>query len=190
MSRITASIACPSSGPSVSTTSFDPWAAASIITPMMLLALTRRPLRVTQTLALNWLATCVSLAEARACRPSLLMISTSRCSIVNDERRGGNAHDPVTAAAHGLGDDHLQRLVAVGEDADQHGQVHPRHALDLARDEKLGGDIGGRPAVHVGQDQHAVAFVELLHELSRLRQQVLRVVLGGDAELLQARGAL
>ncbi len=61
-----------SSGPSVSSTIFEPCAAASIITPMMLLALTRRPLRLTQTSLLNWPATWVSLADARACSPSLL----------------------------------------------------------------------------------------------------------------------
>src|SRR5262245_15556192 len=186
MRRMMASIAWPSSEPSVSTMRVEPWAAASIITPMMLLALTRRPLRVTQTLALNWPATCVSLADARACSPSLLMISTSRCSIVNDECRGGDAHDPVATAAHGLGDDNLQRLVAVGEDADQHGEVHARDAFDLAGDEQLGGDVGGRAAVHVGEDQHAIAFVELLHELPRLRQQAVRVVLRRDADLPQA----
>src|SRR5262245_12637051 len=176
MRRMMASIAWPSSEPSVSTMRVEPWAAASIITPMMLLALTRRPFRVTQTLALNWPATCVSLAEARACNPSLLMISTSRCSIVNDERGGGYPHYAVAAAAHRLGDDRLQRLVAVGQDPDQHGKVDAGHALDLARHEQLGGDIGGRAAVHVGEDQDTVALVEVLQQLPRLRQQALRVV--------------
>src|SRR5690349_15447672 len=45
INRVSASIASSSSGPSVSTVRFEPLAAASIITPMMLLALTRRPLR-------------------------------------------------------------------------------------------------------------------------------------------------
>src|SRR5689334_840972 len=141
MSPTTALIASVSSAPSVSITTIEPLAAASIMTPMMLLALTRLPLRLIQTLALKPPATWVSLAEARACSPSLLMISTSRCSIVNDERGGGNAHHAVAAAADRLGDDGLQRLVAVGQHADQHRQVDARHALDAAGDEELAGDV-------------------------------------------------
>src|SRR5258706_15531870 len=123
-----APIASTSSGPSASIITIEPLAAASIITPMMLLALTRRPLRLNQTLALKPPATCVSLAEARACSPSLLMISTSCCSIVNDQPR--HAHHPVAPAADRLGDDGLQRLVAVGQHPNQHREVHAGHALD------------------------------------------------------------
>ena len=43
---------------------------------MMLLALTRRPLRAERYLARKLPASCVSLADARACRPSLLLILT------------------------------------------------------------------------------------------------------------------
>src|SRR5204862_7219175 len=45
-----ASSACSASGPSASMVTLAPRPAASIITPMMLLALTRRPLRDTQML--------------------------------------------------------------------------------------------------------------------------------------------
>jgi len=55
--------------------------AASIITPMMLLAFTRRPLRAIHTAAAYFEAIWVSLAEARACSPSLLTTFTSRLSI-------------------------------------------------------------------------------------------------------------
>jgi hypothetical protein len=41
---------------------------------MMLLALTRRPLRAIQTPLWKREAACVSFAEARACSPSLLVI--------------------------------------------------------------------------------------------------------------------
>ena len=47
--------------------------AASIITPMMLFAFTRRPLRLIQTPLSKREAAWVSLAEARACRPSLFV---------------------------------------------------------------------------------------------------------------------
>jgi hypothetical protein len=49
--------------------------AAGIITPMMLLALMRRSPRLIQTRR-KLAASLVSLAEARACRPSLLLMVT------------------------------------------------------------------------------------------------------------------
>src|SRR5262245_55746245 len=112
MSWVTACMASASSGPSVSSTMVEPWDAASIITPMMLLALTRRPLRLTQMSLWYWPATWVSFAEARACSPSRFTISTSRCSILDDQRR--YAHDAVAAAAHRLGDYGGKRPVAIG----------------------------------------------------------------------------
>ena len=65
-------IASASSAPSVSSVTFAPLPAASIITPMMLLALTLRPLRDSQTSLWYFAASCVSLADARACRPELV----------------------------------------------------------------------------------------------------------------------
>ncbi len=58
--------ACSSSGPSVSTMTVEPFAAASIMTPMMLFAFTRRPLRLSQTALSKRPAVCVSFADARA----------------------------------------------------------------------------------------------------------------------------
>ncbi len=74
--------ALSASSPAVSMVIVLPRAAASIITPMMLLALTRRPLRSSQTSHEKLLASCVSLADARACSPSLLMISASAFGMV------------------------------------------------------------------------------------------------------------
>src|SRR5574337_190927 len=74
--------AVSASAPSVSMVITAPLAAASIITPMMLFALTRRPLRSSQTSQGYRLAVWVSLAEARAWSPSLLMISTSVLGMV------------------------------------------------------------------------------------------------------------
>ena len=48
--------------------------AASIMTPMMLFALTRRVPFSIQTSALKPDASCVNLADAQACSPSLLII--------------------------------------------------------------------------------------------------------------------
>ena len=72
---LNASIAAASSAPLASNVTIAPLAAASIMTPMMLLAFTRRPLRSIHISLANLLAVCVSLVEARACRPNLLMIS-------------------------------------------------------------------------------------------------------------------
>src|SRR5471030_2690254 len=66
-----------SSAPSASSVTLAPLPAASIITPMMDLALMRRELRVSQTSLWYLAASWVNLAEARACKPSLLIISSS-----------------------------------------------------------------------------------------------------------------
>ena len=41
----------------------------------------------------------------------------------------------------------------------------------------------GRGTVHVCQHQHAIALVELAHQLDRLRQDLLRIVVNGHADL-------
>src|SRR5512146_197163 len=162
----------------------EPLAAASIMTPMMLLALTRRPLQLTHTSLLNCPATWVSLAEARAWSPSLLTISTSCCGIMNGQRR--NAYYPFTASAHGFCDDGLERLVAVRQGPDQHRQVDAGDSFDLAGYQQLGGDVGRGTAEHIGQDQHAVPGIQLPDQRAGLRQKQQRVVLRGNAQLAQA----
>src|SRR5882672_8843454 len=142
-----AAMAWASSGPSVSIAMTEPFAAASIMTPMMLLALTLRLSRVIHTSAVNWPAICVSLADARACRPSLFMISISRCCISHLRYR--HLHDAFDAAGDGLGHDGFQRFVAIGQCAHQHGQVHARHAFDLAGDEQPARDIARGGTVDV-----------------------------------------
>src|SRR3974390_3323767 len=138
-----------------------PIPAASIITPMILLALTRRPSRLSQTSLLNWAATWVSLAEARACSPSLLTISTSACGTSSQFRRGRTrifgvqfAH-PFAPAADRLERGALQRLVTVCEDANQHRQIQAGDSLDMPWNDGARCDVGRRPAEHVGQDQNA-----------------------------------
>ena len=72
-----AAAASSARSPAVSMITVEPLPAASIITPMMLLALMRRLPRSIQTSHGKEPASWVSLAEARACRPSLLVISAS-----------------------------------------------------------------------------------------------------------------
>src|SRR5580692_9166968 len=130
----------------------EPLPAASIITPMMLLALTRRPLRDIQISLWNLPASWVSFADARACSPSLLTISTSTrgmfgsliiCLIL----RSTGVHcaadvavdvdHAVAAAAHGLGDDDAQAAIAISQCANQHGQADAGHAFDFSRNQQL-----------------------------------------------------
>src|SRR5689334_985110 len=127
ISAVTACMAAASSLPLVSTMMCEPLPAASIMTPMMLLALTRRPLRLTQTSLLNWPATWVSFALARACSPSLLIISTSCCGMMQGERR--QAHHAFATATYGFGHHDVQGLVAVGQCANQHRQADAGDAL-------------------------------------------------------------
>src|SRR5215471_14991908 len=129
-----ASIASLSSGPSVSSRTRVPLPAASIITPMMLLALTLRPLRPSETSHWYLAASCVSLAAARACSPSLLTISTSRCCIDGID---ADVQHAVAAAADRLLDHHVHALVAVGERSHQHGQIDSGDGLDAPADQQL-----------------------------------------------------
>src|SRR5207249_893410 len=69
--RVKASIALTSSLPCAQIFSSEPFAAASIITPMMLFAFTCWASRATVMSHLNSPAKLTSLAAARACRPSL-----------------------------------------------------------------------------------------------------------------------
>src|SRR6478735_9854567 len=139
-----ASIASSSSGPSTSTTTFAPLPAASIITPMMLLALTLRPLRDICTSHWYFAASCVSFAEARACRPSLLMISTSRCCIDGIDF---DAHHAVTPTRNRLLDHRVHALRAIGERAHEHRQVDARHHFDAAGHQQFAGEIARRRAI-------------------------------------------
>src|SRR5512139_2592012 len=159
ISPASASIASTSSSPSVSSVMVLPLAAASIITPMMLLALTRRPLRDTNTLLLKPDASWVSRADGRACSPSLLTISTSRCCMAHGL---GNVVDAVAPAF----DDALDKLrqrqrLAVVERFQQHRQVDAGDALDMGGFEQTAQRVAGGGAVDVGEHQDAVAFVEL-----------------------------
>src|SRR5690349_20796194 len=79
---INACIASISSAPVVSMPNVTPWLAASIMTPIMLFALTLRSLRDIHTSLRNCPARCVSFAEARACKPNLFWILTSLCCMI------------------------------------------------------------------------------------------------------------
>src|SRR6202162_847374 len=138
MTRTTAASAPSASSPSASMTRRLPWPAASIMTPMMLFAFTRRPLRDSHTSAAKPPATCVSFAAARACSPSLLTISASARGIAGVRIQVDHAVPP---AAHRLVEHGGERFIAIGERADQHGEARPGKAFDLAGLEQAGGGI-------------------------------------------------
>src|SRR5512139_1791913 len=160
ISPASASIASTSSSPSVSSVMVLPLAAASIITPMMLLALTRRPLRDMNTLLLKPDASWVSLADGRACSPSLLMISTSRCCMAHGL---GNMVDAVACPLDDALDERQQgKRLAVVQCLQQHGQVDAGNPFDMGRFEQPAQRVAGGGAVDVGQYQDAVAFVQFV----------------------------
>src|SRR6266704_3440320 len=136
-----------SSGPSVSSVMRLPLPAASIMTPMMLLAFTLRPLRASDTSHWYFAASCVNLADARACSPSLLTMSTSCCRINGIDL---DVQYSVAAPADGFLDHRVQIPVAVSRRADEHGQIDTGNRLDSARNEQLGGTIARCCAVDLG----------------------------------------
>ena len=106
--------------PSTRTVTGVPWPAASSITPMMLLALTSRPLADRVALQRKPDSTCTSLAVARACRPRRLETVSSRSSIV-DYRS--------IACAGGSGCRQLiQSLFRIIHHPQQHRQAQRGHA--------------------------------------------------------------
>src|SRR5258706_11118201 len=169
----TAAGAPPGSPPSAWITTRLPLPAASIMTPMMLFAFTRRPLRDSHTSAAKAPATSVSLAAARACKPSLLTISASVCAIADV---GGEMDDAFAPAAHRFFDDRGERLVAIGQRADEHRQARAGEALDAPGFQEARGDVRRRRAEHVGQDQDPFSGVELAKQLPRPRQDSIGIV--------------
>src|ERR1700730_10057404 len=77
-SSVIASTAACASGPVAETTIDVPGPADSIISPMIEVPPTVSWPLVTQTSALKRSTICTNLAEARACRPRLLMMGSSR----------------------------------------------------------------------------------------------------------------
>src|ERR1035437_10951172 len=103
-----------------------PLAAASIITPMILLAFTRRLLRDSITSHLKLEASCVSLAEARACRPSLLMMSASCCNILTC-----HLNDTFTSAFDGDLRQFRHGFAGAAHHPQQHRQTYSCHAYHV-----------------------------------------------------------
>src|ERR1051325_6422303 len=125
------------------------------------------PLRILMS-DLNRAAVCTSFAAARACSPSLFLISTSRVTITPARRPlrfsyGGAffGGEQVRGDADGLRAflaDHVRErghvfpiLLDHGELHD-HGEVHAGHDLHAAEVEEGEADVARRAAEHVGED--------------------------------------
>src|SRR5581483_9903376 len=133
ISSMSALMACSSSLPLVSTMTFEPLAAASIITPMMLFALTRRPLRESQISLWKLPANWVSLADARACSPNLLMISTSCCCI--SQARWRHMDDALDPTRQRLAHHHVELFLPICQRSHEHRKAHSCHAFHAPRDQ-------------------------------------------------------
>src|SRR5262245_32536844 len=182
-----ASSAASASAPWVSTAIRLPRPAASIITPITLFAFTRRPFRDSHTSATNLAAVWVSFAAARACRPSLFWISITRCGMRLQLREVQHA---FTATADRFRGHARERLGAIGERPDQHWQVHAGDDLDPAGLGAARRAVRRRGSEPVGQHQHAFDLVEVAHELLRLREDRVRVIVHGDTDLAHAQRTL
>src|ERR1035437_4351542 len=120
MSASRASIASCSRSPSVSIATELPMPAASIMTPMMLLALTRRSPLAIQTSHAKLPAILVSLADALACRPSLLLMVVVALIILLHlilRRSHCHLHDPLRATSECACHQRIQRLMTIGDGA-------------------------------------------------------------------------
>ena len=132
-----ASTAARASGPSALISIEQPRPAASIIRPMIERASTVWPSRVTVTSASKPPASFTNLADARACRPRSLVISTVRATfnagvlLVAGEDIGGD-RDIFAARLLGVGDAVVQAFApAHAGQLDQHRQVQPGNDLGV-----------------------------------------------------------
>src|SRR4051794_19377313 len=159
MRACSAVIAASSSSPSVSISTSLPNPAASIITPMMLLALTRRPLRLRKMSQRKLPASLLSLADARACRPSLLLILTVAFIMAARPRglelrpRRRDLHHPLGGARKCAGDEGFERFERVAQRAPEHRHIHPGDDLDPDAVGEPLRDVARRRSEHVGEDE-------------------------------------
>src|SRR5664280_1402995 len=159
MSRTSASMAPASSSPTISISISEPIPAASIMTPMMLFALTRRPLRLRKISLRKLPASLVSFADARACRPSLLLILAvfliTSAGLARLVLRSGDRHlhDALRRSGNGPRNHGIERVRAVAKGTPEHRHVHPGDDLDLDAVGQPLRDVAGGCAEHVREDQ-------------------------------------
>src|SRR2546421_4360489 len=104
---------------------------------------------------------------------------------------GVHVHQSLAAAGERALDPCRDRAVAAGQHAQQHRQRDAGDAFHPPVLQELGHHVARGGAEDVGEDEHAVAGVDLLHELARPQHQVVGVVLAPHAQrgYLLRRGA-
>ena len=144
-----AAIAASASGPLHSSSSSAPHGAASINTPMIDLALTRRCSRASQTSAWNSEARRTSRLAARACSPSLL---TRRMRSIGIDSTDEDRLTRTGAESFGQ---FVTGQIGMAQRAQQHRQVETRQdpCLATAAANRGESDVVRRRAGQIGQHQ-------------------------------------
>src|SRR5262245_46242146 len=158
--------------------------------------------RFTFTSASNFSTVCTNLAEARACRPFLLQISSTRvigaefgarlpkeesCTRPRSFTRENATGDGDVFAAGVLGRRHRlgeRAFVAHFGELDQHRQIDTGEDLDLGPPHHRNGEVGGGTPEHVGEDGHPLAAVHALDGLDDVLAALFHVVVGADGHRL------
>ena len=91
--------------------------------------------------------------------------------------------DSLVAAADCLLDQRFRAAFAIGQCTQQHRQADAGDAFDPSGVEQLQCEIGRRGAQNVGEDQDAIALIDLLEGHFSHRQDSERIILCGHAEL-------
>src|SRR5690606_13813214 len=126
---------------------------------------------------------CTSLAEARACRPSLLQMVISRSSMIDE-------YSSAAAACRGLRE-FVEGLLRVIEYTKQHGQIETGYAVHVeAECRQALSHVARRRAIEVGQHQHALATVEAARVACRLAQRGIGIGTGGNLDYVQGQRQL
>src|SRR6476646_9186892 len=199
-SSLIARMAASASGPAAETMMVVPGPADSIIKPMIEVPPTVSLPRVTQTSALKRSTIWTNFAEARACRPRLLMIGISR-----DIAPGGTA-GPVVFSGKAPSsliclrerdwqcDVFAARLLrhrdGIGKRAffTNLGKLHQHRKIDTCEHFHFrtahAGDrkIGRRAAEHIGQDRDAITAVNAVDRFNDVASAQIRVVFGSDRD--------
>ena len=134
---------------------------------MMLLPFTLVPSFSTHTSDLNSVAFLTKWAAALAWSPSLFLIVKIPSIIALTpsspiEHIRGKIYVLLPISGDEIGKFAQLLALPVGDQLDEHGQVHPGNHLDPSLLQEGEADVRRRSAEHVGQDDHPVAGVDLL----------------------------
>jgi len=128
-------------------------------------------------------ASLVSLADARACRPNLLLmvmlvlIMFGLVWFLYLRCRDRHLHDALCATGERARSQCVERLFAVTHGAIQHGQIHTCDEFCVLSCNQFLCHISGCSPKNIGQHQQAF-FMCVRQSLARLRERIFRLRLG------------